>query len=196
MGHLTTDQLIDLAEGARAASSAPHLQACAECRGQLADLRATLSIVAAVEAPEPSPLFWDRLSSRVREAVAAEPDRPSMFAWMRTRPAAIGAIAGAVAAVVLFVQAGRPPFDSTPAPAGVVAAGDPALDLTAPDDDPSLSLVSDLAADLDFAAAREVGLITHAGADEDAINQLTAGERRELRQLLQGELSGGGRRGA
>ena len=38
--HLEADELIDLAEGARPESSAPHLAACAQCRAQLADLRA------------------------------------------------------------------------------------------------------------------------------------------------------------
>ena len=62
-------------------------------------------------------------------------------------------------------------------------------------EDPSLSLVADLAADLDWETALEAGLITQVGVDDDALSQLTSVERGELRQLLQGELSPS-RRGA
>ena len=62
-------------------------------------------------------------------------------------------------------------------------------------DDPSLSLVADLAAELDWEAAREAGLTTHVGMDDDALSELTSAERSELSRLLQGELSPS-RRGA
>ena len=218
MSHVTTEQLIDLAEGAQAESSAPHLQSCGSCRQQLAELRAMMSAVAEIEAPEPSPLFWDHLSARVHDAVDAEHGSgaglagggraagATIAAWLRMRPALVGAFAVLVAAVagalvgalvgagVLTLQMARPASDVTPA-ASVAEAADLASGLTPVADDPSLALVADLAAGLDWEAARAVGLITHVGASDDAVNQLTAGERRELRQLLQGELSHA-RRGA
>jgi hypothetical protein len=46
---------------------------------------------------------------------------------------------------------------------------------------------------LDWDAAVEAGLTTHLGVDDDAVTQLTDGERRELHQLLRMEL---GRPGA
>ncbi len=46
--HLQPDELIDLAEGARAESSAPHLTGCAVCRGQ----------------GSPLPFWWSRLGRR------------------------------------------------------------------------------------------------------------------------------------
>src|SRR5256885_17264553 len=70
--HLNADELVDLAEGARPESSTPHLAACPQCRAQLAELRATMSAVADVHVPEPSPLFWDHFSQRVHDAAAAE----------------------------------------------------------------------------------------------------------------------------
>jgi anti-sigma factor RsiW len=70
--HLNAHELVDLAEGARPESSAPHLAACERCRAELADLRAMRSAVADVEVPAPSPLFWDHFSQRVHDAVAAE----------------------------------------------------------------------------------------------------------------------------
>src|SRR5438034_8699386 len=70
--HLNEHELVDLADGSRTEASAPHLATCSDCRRQLADLRATLASVAAVDVPEPSPLFWDHFSRRVHEAVAAQ----------------------------------------------------------------------------------------------------------------------------
>jgi len=71
--HLSAGELVDLAEGTRAPGSAPHLASCDACRRALEGLRVTMAgIEAAVEVPEPPPLFWDRLSARVGEAVAAE----------------------------------------------------------------------------------------------------------------------------
>jgi hypothetical protein len=70
--HLQPDDLVDLAEGTRPEASAPHLASCAECRRQLADMRAMMSAAADVDVPEPSPLFWDHLSARVSESVSGE----------------------------------------------------------------------------------------------------------------------------
>ena len=57
--HLRPDELVDLAEGTRAESAAPHLAECAVCRLQLGDLKAMISAAAEVDVPEPSPFFWD-----------------------------------------------------------------------------------------------------------------------------------------
>src|SRR5258705_10923481 len=70
--HLNADDLVDLAEGARPESSAPHLAACPQCRAHLEELRGTMSAIADVDVPEPSPLFWDHFSQRVHDAVATE----------------------------------------------------------------------------------------------------------------------------
>src|SRR5947209_4084031 len=81
MGHLKSNELIDLAEGIRPEASAPHLQACGDCRRQLDDLRAMMTAAANVDVPEPSPLFWDHLSARVHAAVDADgaPRRATLF---------------------------------------------------------------------------------------------------------------------
>jgi hypothetical protein len=200
MRHLTTAQLVDLAEGATPVSATRHLQSCDACRCQLADLRAAMSLAAGVDAPEPSPMFWDHLSARVHDAVLIEQDSPSaiargrltagvakLAAWFRMRPAAIGGLVVLAAAVALFLQVGRPALGPVPL-ASTSAAGEAANDAVLPVDDPSLSFVADLAADLDWEAVREAGLIIHVG-EHDALSQLSPGERDELRRLLQGELS-------
>jgi hypothetical protein len=205
MAHLTADQLIDVAEGAEPQSSASHLQSCDSCREQLAALRTTMSMVAEIDVPEPSPLFWDHLSARVHDAVEADPASTSSIAaggkrvagrwsWLGTRPVWLTALAVLVAAVSLVIRLNQPSTVAAPA-SSVAAIPETSSDLTPVADDPSLSLVADLAADLDWESAREAGFTTHVGADDDAVNQLTDGERRELRLLLQGELSRS-RRGA
>jgi hypothetical protein len=188
MGHLTSDELVDLAEGTRADHSAPHLERCAACREQLADLRAALLAAAeAGEVPEPSPLFWEHLSSRIRDAASLAP-KPRVQWW---RPAAwprlmLHAAASLVAAFVigaLLTSRGLTPRPSVPAspPSSTTAAAamDPA------EDDASLQLVSDLASQMDWEDVSGIGLSLHVGVADEAIAALSAGERRELQRLLQ-----------
>jgi hypothetical protein len=207
MGHLTPDQLVDLAEGVRSQSSAPHLQSCERCTAKLAELQATLSAAASVDVPEPSPLFWDHFSARVHDAVESEAATGGAavgrWSWLRVSPLRVGTVAVVALALALAMRAGRPeapvsaPASSTATlaeplgsalPSGALPGG--ALTMT---DDPSLSFVADLAADLDWDAASEAGLTTHVGVDNDAVADLTDSERQVLDQLLKGELA---RRGA
>jgi cytochrome c-type biogenesis protein CcmH/NrfG len=50
-----------------------HVDECAGCREELAELRATMELMDTWEAPEPSPYFLTRLDARMREERAAEP---------------------------------------------------------------------------------------------------------------------------
>jgi hypothetical protein len=193
MGHLSSEQLIDLAEGVELESSAPHLESCSLCRQQLADTRAAMAAVNEVSVPEPSPLFWDHFSARVHEAVEAErasnASRGS-WSWLTGRPAWAGGLALAAVAVVLLVRAGHAPRSQEPSASSVsVTEGKPLTDEPGTFDDPSLSLVLDLAGELDWDQAREAGLTTHVGVDDDALAQLSDAERLELQKLLKGELA-------
>src|SRR5262245_31517961 len=98
MSHLSEEELIDLAEGARAERDLPPLSVCASCRTRLTGLQAAMSAGAAADAPEPSPLFWEHFSDRVRAAVSAEAAAPVVSrrpSWRFVMPAV------ALAAVVL-----------------------------------------------------------------------------------------------
>jgi len=50
-----------------------HIDSCEQCSRELNELRATMALMDAWEAPEPSPYFLTRLEARQREERAAEP---------------------------------------------------------------------------------------------------------------------------
>ena len=50
-----------------------HVEECAGCREELAELRATMELMDGWEAPEPSPYFLTRLDARMREERATAP---------------------------------------------------------------------------------------------------------------------------
>ena len=191
MRHLTEGELLDLAEGAQPEPSAGHLAACEACRQQVTDLRSAMTAAAAVGVPEPSPLFWEHLSVRVREAVDAE-GGPSRAGWLLRWPSwraivPIGALAMLALTAALML---RPAYESSPAAnasAGseITDTAADAGDLAQLADDPSLTLLADLTSDLDWDAASEAGLAPRTGAVDDVVTSLSSGERRELHRLLQ-----------
>ena len=193
--HLKDDQFVDLAEGTVPESSAPHLASCEQCRRQLRELRAVMSTAGEVDVPEPSPLHWDHLSARVREAVAsvASPRRPwaDVAAWRGVlMPAWAAAVASLVIVVALSPRVAGPP-SSPSAPAAVVATGADISDVwsdQASDDDESLTLMGSLSAGFDFEAARQAGL-AEGGSAEHAVTHMDDHDLRELQRLLTQELA-------
>ena len=186
MRHLTPEQLVDAIEGAHVPARDAHLQSCDACREKLAELEALRAMaVDAGDVPEPSPLFWDHLSARVHDAVAADGEarvawwRPSAWPWLAMPVAGALVLAFALAGVLTSRLTPAPP--SAPASAGassnIAAAPTP--------DDASLNLVADLASQMDWADASEIGVPLHAGAADEAIDDLSPAEREELQRLLQ-----------
>ena len=57
-----------------------HVEACAECREELAELAGTMALLDTWEAPEPSPYFLSRLDARMREERQAAPE-----GWLAAR---------------------------------------------------------------------------------------------------------------
>ena len=193
--HLNADQLIDLAEGASEESSAPHLSSCAACRQQLSDLRAMMTAVSDVDVPEPSPLFWNHLSGRVSEAIAAEPARRNWWSGALSWPQVLMPAASLVAAllVVGLLVNGRGPAstmndESKPAVADVLPSRELLSETGSLTTDPSLSLVADLTRSMDAESAGEAGLAA-SGSAEHAVVHLSDSELRELRRLLAEELT-------
>lgn len=191
MNHLSPDELVDLIEGTLAGDRAAHVRSCEPCRRQADDLRATLAEARGVSAPEPSPLFWEHFSTRVREAVAAEQGPRSRRAWL-WRPAYGLAVALALVLVIvtaaLWRPAPRPVTPSTPVAAREDATADPIGAIEIASDDRSWDLVTTVAADLAWDDAEEAGLTPRPGAADRAVLMLTAEERSELARLLKAEL--------
>jgi hypothetical protein len=190
MTHLSESEFVELAEGALSAGRASHLDECAPCRKQAGTVRDALRAAAAVDVPEPSPLFWDHFSARVREALAAEPAiRP---AWWRRRPAMAIASATAMALLVavsireLPRRAVTPPVAS-PAPAvTMVPATMESSDQ--PPNDAAWALLRAAASQMELDDAHEAGLTVRPGAVDKALLDLTPAERAALGHLLRDEL--------
>ena len=188
--HLNEEELIDVAEGTRAEGSVPHLESCEPCRRHVADLRAMMAVVSDVEVPEPSPLFWEHLSARVSEGVAGVPEamdaRPAGWMTWRVVLPAVALAALLVAAIVTI--GGRAALESPARPAATEASTE---DVVSPlGEDASLSLIADLAGDLDWDAVAEAGLTARDGAVDLLLLEMSADEWLELQRILKQELSG------
>ena len=160
-------------------------------------MRALMGVVADVDVPEPSPLFWDHLSSRVKDAVAVEaPPRVTPFdrwgwvlnVWSWRLAAPIAAFAAAALVVAVFVAPRSPAPLRQAAPAEVAVAGadtGPLVDTAA---NPSFNFVADLTIGMDMDTAIEAGLVSD-GSAEHAVEHLNAGELRELAKMLTEEIA-------
>jgi hypothetical protein len=189
MGHLSSEQLVDLAEGAANVAAARHAAGCPRCQQQVDELRVMLvSLDEAGDIPEPSPMFWDHLSARVRDAIHAEPPPRAAFwrTWAGWQPVAAAAMVILVAVVALRLPRSASSIDP-PAP----APAEQAADLTPVVLDEPLSLLADLATDVDWDTAGE-SLGAAVGATDQAFSDLDAVERSELHRLLREALSGSG----
>lgn len=81
IGSRLEDMLLDPA--AVPARVRSHVAGCDSCQAQLAELQATMALLDAWEAPEPSPYFLSRLDARMREERQAAP--AGWFARLRAR---------------------------------------------------------------------------------------------------------------
>ena len=97
--HLSPDDLAAAADGTLGDEAASHLGHCAVCRAALAELSGLLTALKLENVPEPSPLFWDHFSARVREATG-KASSPRRAAWLGRPVLALGGLA-AVALVLL-----------------------------------------------------------------------------------------------
>ena len=199
MTHLSPSEFVDLAEGTLNARRAAHADACEACRARAGVVRDALYLSSTSDdVPEPSPLFWDHLSARVREAVQSEtPGRGGvsgvLWSLRGFQPDAVFAIiAVSVVAVLAFA-----PFVRGPA---VVHAPSPGVSVSAPvaaDLDQTLdanhteawAVISAAAADVAIDDAKAAGMGVQPAAVDRAVNQLTTAELTELGRLLQQEMN-------
>jgi hypothetical protein len=185
MTHLTPDELIDAMEaeadngnavGLLAADRRAHLAACDVCRREVDALSATLGDAKQASVPEPSPLFWNHFSERVRVAIDEAPSAawPTWMRWQVLAPL------GAVALIILGLMISVPKQDRSSFTEEMVAADSPATDDT-------WVMVENLVGEIDLDTASAAGVI-EPGVAEQAVLQLTAEEQRELTRLLKAEL--------
>jgi hypothetical protein len=160
--------------------AAPISKHCAECRAELDGLLSMQQEAHADDVPEPSPLFWDHFSARVREATAHEKRAPQ--SWWRTGWQPIAALAVAAAAVVLMLQPRSTPSIVPPAVAPVTSTADGAVE-----DDGSWDIVMGLASEIAWDDIRDA-VTPAAGAADAAIEELTGAQREALVRLLKQEI--------
>lgn len=182
MTHLTPDELLDAVEGLLNADRAAHLSGCPECRRQHHDLSRTLAEAKEVSVPEPSPLYWNQLSVRVRAAVDAEPAAGGWASWLRWQVLLpLGSAAVIMAALMFSLNTHR----DVAAPPDTLVAFDAPVTADVLDGADALDL---LAGAFDIDAAADAGVIEPGVADQ-AVLELTAEEQAELTRLLQAEMT-------
>jgi hypothetical protein len=166
-----------------------HLDRCPACRDALATARAALSTTQ-VDTPEPSPLFWDHFSARVRAAIEAEP-RPPRSWWEAWRTSAVAFACTMMLAVGLLGLL-REGIHQPRATSTATATLDTADPVDTANDDPALDFLADAASDVlpDAADVNAVdsGLDVRPQAIDHAMTSLSADERAELGRLLQDAL--------
>ena len=173
--HLSTDDLATAVDGTPTDAVKTHLETCATCREAVARLSAFVADVKSDTVPEPSPLFWDHFSARVREATAGEATPDGRF-WPLNRPLVTVASLAAVAAfIVLWSFPSRIPAVMAPPP--VAEAGErPA------DPDVTWQTISDMAAAM---SADDVRTATAPAPDRaSALSDLSDDERAAFVALL------------
>jgi hypothetical protein len=180
MTHLNPDELIDAMEGLLPADRQEHLTTCEHCRRELADLSIVLSEAKQVSVPEPSPLFWQHFSQRVRiaidEDVTPEHSWPAWLRWQVLLPL------GAVAMIILALMISVPKQDATDSTEFALQTPD------ASQATDSWAAIEDLVGELDVETASAAGVI-EPGVAEQAVLELTADEQQELTRLLKAELT-------
>ena len=180
MTHLTPDELIDAVEGLLTPEQQAHLAECPDCRRQVEDLLAVLAEAKQTSVPEPSPLYWNQLSIRVRAAVAADAAASGWRSWLRWQVLLpLGGVAALIIALMTALPRPEAIIVAPDAPVAVEAAAAP---------EASGDALELLFGDFDLDAAAEAGVIAPGVADR-AVLDLTADEQAELSRLLQAELA-------
>jgi hypothetical protein len=195
MNHLTPDELVDAVDAALAPDRLEHLASCVGCRDKVEQLASMFSEARAVDIAEPSPLFWERFSDRVQEAIATEPAPtgwlPRWLEWPVLLPIT------AMAILLLTLVSAVPRVQLTDASTTTALGGEAATAL-ADDNEPARAadadwvVISDLLGAIDFETVQEAGFVAPPGAADQAVLLLSAAEQQELVRLLQQELKVGG----
>ena len=154
------------------------------------------------DVPEPSPLFWDHFSARVRDEIANE--TPGRWGWTSgLRPWPVAAAAAVVVALLVASSVFRAPSNQPTAGTDrqeVADARPPAVAPVdarrRPDDDVEVdeawAVVRSVADDVVWDDVTDAGISARPGSADRAIQTLSAAERTELAALIAEELKRSG----
>ena len=185
--HFTPEQFVDAMEQPLSAERQAHLSVCRDCANQLAEMRMLMGDVSlAGNVPEPSPLFWNHLSARVRDAVDAQP--VPVASWWRGW-GRFALIAGALGAVVLTVSLRTASHVSSgrgPAADSAIQRG--GTTVLSSESEAMFGMIETLAASMRADQAFDAGLAPGGAATDAAIDALSPAQRRELMRLLRAEM--------
>lgn len=207
MTHLNETELIEWLDGGLKAERAAHAVACVTCQTELSAIRSTLEMVAANQAPEPSPLFWDHFGRRVNERIdrpAPDRARHGISGWFaEPRRAALVTAVVLIVAIAIGFRGGDDPA-SIQGPAGI--AGVPPAPLSPVEDGPgkndpmatdplddidadaAWAVVRTAAEDMGYEEARAEGLAVRPDSAERVALGLSGEELAELARLIENEL--------
>lgn len=185
--HLSSDEIIDVVEGTSSDARAAHVEACAACRQQVDELRRVMAMASEDRVPEPSPLFWDHFSARVRRAVAEQPTPASrwrdLFSWRVLVPAA------SLFMIVAMAVGSYVTYRTQPNRLDLFVRDEATTDVAvAAQEEAPWDLLADLTSTLDVELIVDEGIGVGPGAAERAVAQLSSEEAVELRRLLRAEL--------
>lgn len=192
MTHLTDEQAAAIALGEADAAHEAHAAGCVACAARVRACAQTLHDLAALDVPEPSPLFWTHFANRVTHAIdetsddanGHRPEAPAAaytpgYSWMGIAAALILA----VAALLVSSRSNPPSVQDLVLP--------PATDASVANlegEDEAWAVVQSVAADLRYEDVRDAGIAPRPGAVERAAAELDDDERAELVRLLQAEI--------
>jgi len=180
MKHFSAAEFVDEVEGRLPDARRAHLDACRTCAARAVVVRETLHDVRAPDVPEPSPLFWDHFSLRVRDAVRHT--RPDPVPWWRHPAWAVACSVVLVAAVLIGIRDVRLPTPVAPAPSTSGSAAPASVD------DLAWSLLTEVASTVEQQDPQAAPFAVRPSEVDRAVVSLSPAERQELRRLLQDEL--------
>jgi len=191
--HLSPDQFTDALDGATVPPAVQaHLASCDACRAQVDALAVLIHQAGSADAAiDPSPLFWDHFSARVRQATAAIPVQTRwwerwMFAAVRPAMAMAAVLLAAVLSMLLRSPAPSGAFDAAARPGP--AAPEATIVAENADDDAVFDLMLNLASDLTPEAIREIS--PSAFAATGVVDRMTPDERAMFVRLVKEAFGG------
>jgi hypothetical protein len=196
MKHLSREELIDSLEHTLPPVREAHVDTCDACRAERTALQHVLGRVKAVDVPEPSPLFWQHFSARVREQIAQQPQPAPASIWTAWSAWSWPRWAVTAATLMVCVTLGwaglrdyrRAHIVQSPTVArGAAAYAPEASAAEASDED--WNLVVSMAEDVSIEDADDTAMAVRPGAADRGMADLSSEQRSELARLLTAEMT-------